>query len=305
MRRNTIIFYQLALDFRIDIPFTGLVSPEVAEYKLCTLLRVILAIVFSNHLGTMARFVVRVILSIGVNHTHIKSHLAGVVSGDEHLCLLFGFRKWRSTEYCGVTTLGKLHQLLNERLLRRCRRDIVENLVLHWSIHSNFFGGTVIGDLIVESSQLRHLDEEPEAFLLDYMICDVELKISSLLGEDCSPCVEAPNILPFKLIRTKILEQQIQFSKRVTDCRSRQECRSEVFACVLLNGTNSIEKIQRSLRAFRITKTRHAVMPGVEHQVLELMRFVHKDVVDTHLLEVNDSILVLLHLILYGGNLRG
>ena len=46
-------------------------------------------------------------------------------------------------------------------------------------------------------------------------------------------------------------------------------------------------------------------MPGIEHQVLELMALVHKYVVDAHLLEVNDGILVLLHLILDGGYLGG
>ncbi len=46
-------------------------------------------------------------------------------------------------------------------------------------------------------------------------------------------------------------------------------------------------------------------MSGVEYKVLELMRFINEDMVDAHLLEVNDCILVLLHLILNGGNLGG
>lgn len=34
-------------------------------------------------------------------------------------------------------------------------------------------------------------------------------------------------------------------------------------------------------------------MSGVEYKVLELMRFINEDMVDAHLLEVNDCILVL------------
>ena len=39
-------------------------------------------------------------------------------------------------------------------------------------------------------------------------------------------------------------------------------------------------------------------MAGVEHQIFELMAFVNENVVYTHLLEINDAVLVLLHLIL-------
>ena len=44
-------------------------------------------------------------------------------------------------------------------------------------------------------------------------------------------------------------------------------------------------------------------MPGIEHQVLELMRLVHKDMVYTHLLEVHHVVLLFLHLVLDCGNL--
>ncbi len=85
--RNTIIFYQLALDFGIDIPLAGLVCPEVTENKLCAFLCVIFTVVFGNHFGTVRGFVVRIILGIGVNHAHVKSYFAGIVCGNEHLCL--------------------------------------------------------------------------------------------------------------------------------------------------------------------------------------------------------------------------
>ena len=46
-------------------------------------------------------------------------------------------------------------------------------------------------------------------------------------------------------------------------------------------------------------------MSSVEHQVFELVTLIHKDMVNAHLLEVNDGILVLLHLILDSCNLGG
>ena len=62
MRRNTIILNQLALDFGIDIPLSGLVCAEVTENELRAALCVILAVVVSNHLGTVACLVVRIVL---------------------------------------------------------------------------------------------------------------------------------------------------------------------------------------------------------------------------------------------------
>ena len=46
-------------------------------------------------------------------------------------------------------------------------------------------------------------------------------------------------------------------------------------------------------------------MSSIEHQILETLTLVHEDMVDTHLLEVNHTVLGLLHLILYGGYLGG
>ena len=66
-------------------------------------------VVLGNHLGTVARLIVRVIRIIGVNHSHVKSHLPCIICGDEHLRLLLSVRQWRTTQYCGITAFGKLH----------------------------------------------------------------------------------------------------------------------------------------------------------------------------------------------------
>ena len=61
MRRNTIVLNQLTLDLRIEIPFAGLVCAKVGKYELCAFLSIVFIIILSNHPGTVACFVVRII----------------------------------------------------------------------------------------------------------------------------------------------------------------------------------------------------------------------------------------------------
>ena len=50
--------------------------------------------------------------------------------------------------------------------------------------------------------------------------------------------------------------------------------------------------------AFGIAEPGNPVVTGVKHEILELVALVHKDMVNAHLLEIHDAVLVLLHLIL-------
>ena len=103
------------------------------------------------------------------------------------------------------------------------------------------------------------------------MISNIELEVGGLFSEDCCPRIEASNLLPFKLIRTQILEQQVKFSKRVTDCCTTEKSSSEVFAGTLLNCAYRIQQIECPLATLAVAQTRHTVMSGVEHKVLELV----------------------------------
>ena len=90
MRRYAIVLNEFALDLRIEVPFAGLVCPKVGKYKLSPALLIIFMVILSNHLGAMAGLVVRIIGITGVNHSHVESHLSGIVGGYEHLRLLLG-----------------------------------------------------------------------------------------------------------------------------------------------------------------------------------------------------------------------
>ena len=162
----------------------------------------------------------------------------------------------------------------------------MQHLVLVRPVHAHVLRRAVVGYLVVERRQLRHLDEVAEAFLLHDVVRHIELEIRRLLGEDCRPCVKASYVLPFQLLRTEVLEQQVQLRQRVADGRARQERRPQVLSRPLLNGADGEQQVQCLLAALRVAQPRHAVVPGVECQVLELVRLVHEEVVDTHLPEV-------------------
>ena len=136
-----------------------------------------------------------------------------VIGGDQHLCLLFRFRQGRSTEQRGVARLGELHQFLNEVLLLRRGRYMVQYLVLGRTVNAHILRRAVVRDFIIEGGKLRHFDEVAETLLLDHIVRHVKFKIRRLLGKYRRPSVETPYVLPFQLLRAQVLEQQVQFSQ--------------------------------------------------------------------------------------------
>ena len=60
--RDMIVFYQFSLDFRIDIEVsTGLVSTQVRENKMRSLLCIVLSVIVIEHLDTVTCLVVDMI----------------------------------------------------------------------------------------------------------------------------------------------------------------------------------------------------------------------------------------------------
>src|SRR5574344_2610594 len=289
--RYAVILRQFSLYLAVHVPpVARLVCTQIRENELRAFLRVVFMVILSYHLGAVARLVVGVVFVIGIYHAHIPSHLPRVVGSDEHLCLLLRFRQRQPAQQRGVASLRKFHQLFDEIFLVRCRRYVVQYLVLVRTIHTHVLRRAVVGDLIVEGGKLRHFDEVAETFLLHHVVCHVELEVGCLLGENSRPCVEAADVLPFQFLGTQILEEQVQFRQAVGYGRTGEECRPQVLASALLYGAYCKEHIQGFLAPFRVSQPRHTVMPGVESQVLKLVRFVNEDMVDTHLLEVHHVI---------------
>ena len=71
-----------------------------------------------------------------------------------------------------------------------------------------------------------------------------------------------------------------------------------------MNGTDGKEQVERFLAALAVAQSRHTVMSGVEHQVLELMALVDEDVVNAHLREVCHVVLTAVDFMLYLFELR-
>ena len=206
--RYAVILRQFSLYLAVHVPpVTRLVCPQIRENELRSLVRVVFMVILRYHLGAVARLVVGMVFVIGVYHTHIQSHLPRVVSGDEHLRLFLRFRQRQPAQQCGVTRLGKFHQLFDEILLVGCRRYVMQYLVLVRTIHTHILCRAVIGDLIVEGSKFRHFDEVAETLFLHHIVRHVELEVGRLLGEDSRPCVETADVLPFQFLRTQVLEE--------------------------------------------------------------------------------------------------
>ena len=181
----------------------------------------------------------------------------------------------------------------------------MQYLVLFRTIHAHILRRAVVRYLIVEHSQLRHFDKIAEAFFLHDVVSHIKFKIGCLLGKNSSPRIKATNILPLQLFRTKVLEQQVQFRQRVADGRARQECRTQILSRPFLNGTDGIEHIESFLASFLIAQPGDTAVPCVEHQVLELVAFVHEDMVDTHLLEIRHIVRAVFYGVCYLFQLGG
>ena len=154
----------------------------------------------------MARLVIGIISIRGVNKPEVKSHLAGIVCGNEHLRLLFCIRQRSTSENSGVATLCKVHQFLYKFLLLRRRWNIMKNLMFLRTVNTNIFRCAIVRNLIIKCRQLGHFDKIAETLLLNQIVGDRELEVGGFLCEDSRPCVETADFLPFKLIRAKILE---------------------------------------------------------------------------------------------------
>ena len=152
MRRNTVVLYQLALDFTIHAPLSRLECSQIGEHELRAFLFIELVVILRNHFGAMACLVVGMVFVFGTYQTHIKSHFTGVIRGDEHFGLLLTFRQFLPTENSGISGLSELHQFLDELLLLRSGRYVVQYLVFLRSVHSHILRRAVIGNLIVEHS---------------------------------------------------------------------------------------------------------------------------------------------------------
>ena len=281
------VFHQLALYLGIYAPPARLVRPQVRKHELRSFLCIIPTVVFRYHPCAVARLVVRVVFIRRVYHAHVQCHLPCVVRGDEHLRLFLRFRQFPASQQRGVARLGKFHQPFYEMFLVGRGRYVMQYFVLVRTVHAHILCRAVVRYLVVERRQLRHLDEVAEAFLLHDVVRHIELEIRRLLGEDCRPCVKASYVLSFQLLRTQVLEKQVQLRQRVADGRARQERRPQILSRPLLDGADGKQQVQCLLTAFRVAQTRHTVMPCVERQVLELVRLVHEDMVDAHLPEVH------------------
>ena len=287
--RNAVVFDQLAPNLGVHVPLVSrLPCPQIGEDELRALVLIVLAVILRDLRGTVARLIVHMIaVQLRVDHTHIERHFTGVVRSDQHFGFLLAFREGCPAQHGGIACLGEMHQLVDKRLLVGRGRDVVQYLVLARAVDTDVLGRAEIRNFRIKSRQLRNLDEIAEAFFLHDLVGDRELVIDALFGEYGGPCVEGADVLPVERLRTQVFEQQIQLREGVGNGRPRQKCRPQIAPRALLYGSEGKEHVECPLAPVGVAEARHAVVPRIEHQIFEFVRFVHAEVVDTHTAEVH------------------
>ena len=288
--RNVMVFHQLAPDFAVNVPFVRLVRAQVGKHELRALLVEILVVVFRNPGRAVGCLISRIVPVFHVDEAHVKRHLVRVVGGYQHFRLLFRIGQRKAVYMGGVPALRKLYQLLYEHLLVGRGRYMVQLLVEFRPVHTHVLRSLVVGYLRVEIGKFGHFDKVPEPFLLHDLVGHGELKVRAFLGIYGGPTVKAGDSLPFHFSGAKVFEKQVKLGQTVGDGRTRQEGGPQVPTGAFLNGTDGKKQVHRLYASFRVSKSRNPCMAGVEHQVLEIMRFVHEQVVDAHLFEINHVI---------------
>ena len=94
---------------------------------------------------------------------NIFESFSGVVCCNQHLCSFLALTERCTSQKRGISTLGKLHQLADKRLLLGCRRNVVQYLVLLGSVDTNVFGSTKITNLrikVIEVNVIGWLQKE-------------------------------------------------------------------------------------------------------------------------------------------------
>ncbi len=189
-----------------------------------------------------------------------------------------------------IATVGKIQQSLEDILMVHIWLDINELSHHLRTFKTDISCGLIIGYLTIERTQLRNLNEFPEALLHNQLASDVELIVAGLLGENCRPGVETMDVLCVKCLGTQIFEKQIKLSKGVTDSRTTEEGRTKVAACALLNRPDGVHQGTGHIRSIGFTQTGDTLVLGRECQILECLALIDKDMVNAHRLEVNDII---------------
>ena len=164
-----------------------------------------------------------------------------------------------------LAATGKRNQASYHFLLLDCRRIRKETHVLLRHIKIYHVGCTVIRNLTQEHCQLRYFDVSTKTFFALHRSCHVQLIICRFLCEYGCPRIETANPLPFKLLRTQILEHHIKFGQCIYHHCTRQKRSPKVTTCTKLDVTNGEQEVHCPLRAFGVADTCHTVMACLEH----------------------------------------
>ena len=288
--RYVVLADKPVLQFLIDAPLTLLGRGEVTEDELRAPLLIILIIDVTDILCGNAYLRAVTLMVVRIDELRAERAFLAHIGDEEHLGLLLAVTELGTEHEVAVTALGKLQEPLLEVLLVLGGLDVHELNVHVRTLQAHVGSGLVVGDLVIEGAQLRHLDKLTETLLHHDAARYVDLIVAALTGKDGGPRIKAVDVLHGHGLRTEVLEQQVQLRKAVADGRAGEEGGTEVTARALLNGTDGVLEVTRTLAAFRVAETGHTAVPRGEGKVLECLALVDEDMVDAHRLEIGDII---------------
>ena len=167
---------------------------------------------------------------------------------------------------------------------------MIELLVEFRPVNPYVLGRLVIGYLRIEIGEFRHFDKIAETLFLHDLVGHGKFKVRAFLRIDGRPTVKTDNTLPLHFLRTEIFEKEIEFRQAVGNGRTGQESGPQIPACALLYGTDGEKHVHGLHASFGVAQTGNSCMACIEHQVLEIVRFVNEEVVDAHLPEIGHVI---------------
>ena len=289
--RDAEVVDKTVLHLLIGRPLSLLRGGEVTENELGALLLVILVIIFADvphgiaYLGVIALFI-----ESRIDQLRGEAGLLAKIGDQQHLCLDLVTAEVIAEDILGIAAVGKLQKPSGDVLMSLRRRDINQDDVHLRTLQTDIGSCLVIGILIIEGCQLWNLDELPETLLHDDLTGNIELIVTGLGGKDGCPGIKAVDVLCVHRLRTKVLEKQIQLSKRVADGGAAEEGGTQVLPGTLLDGPDGIHQVPCTVAALGIAKAGDTAVTGRKRQVLESLRLIDEDMVYPHRLEVNDVI---------------
>ena len=238
---DAVLLNETVLEFLIDGPLALLGGGEVTEHELRALELIILIIILTDISGGIADLrIVTLAVALRVDKDGTQGGILAHIGDKKHLRLSLVVVDIVTEHLFTVAVLGKAHKTLEEVLMIWRGRNADKFHIHLRTIQTDIGGGLIIGHLIVEGTQFRDFNKVPETLLHDNLARHIDLVVTALAGKHGCPGIETMNVLVGHRLRTKVLEQKVEFHQRIADGSTAKEGGAEVTTVTLLDSADGI-----------------------------------------------------------------